>query len=68
MTNPEAVAPKKSLIVVLATMLGGMVSVGYVSVTAALKRGVESPEQLEELGINVLRVGDDVANPARNER
>ncbi|RUO74530.1 tyrosine-protein kinase [Pseudidiomarina sediminum] len=52
-TNPQAVAPKKSLIVVLATMLGGMVSVGYVFVTAALNRGVESPEQLEELGINV---------------
>ncbi|RUO62637.1 polysaccharide biosynthesis tyrosine autokinase [Pseudidiomarina insulisalsae] len=52
-TSPEAVAPKKSLIVVLATMLGGMVSVGYVFLMAALNRGVESPEQLEELGINV---------------
>ncbi|WP_411360682.1 polysaccharide biosynthesis tyrosine autokinase [Pseudidiomarina sp. YC-516-91] len=52
-TNPGAVAPKKSLIVVLATMLGGMVSVGYVFLMAALNRGIESPEQLEEIGINV---------------
>ncbi|CAB0151202.1 Putative tyrosine-protein kinase in cps region [Pseudidiomarina piscicola] len=52
-TNPQAVAPKKSLIVVLATMLGGMVSVGYVFLMAALNRGVEAPEQLEALGINV---------------
>ncbi|RUO46625.1 tyrosine-protein kinase [Pseudidiomarina aquimaris] len=52
-TNPQPVAPKKSLIVVLATMLGGMVSIGYVFLMAALNRGVESPEQIEELGINV---------------
>lgn len=52
-TNPQPVAPKKPLIVVLATMLGGMASVGYVFLMAALNRGVESPEQIEELGINV---------------
>ncbi|MDN7136790.1 polysaccharide biosynthesis tyrosine autokinase [Pseudidiomarina sp. 1ASP75-14] len=52
-TNPTPVAPKKSLIVVLATMLGGMVSVGYVFLMAALNRGVESAEQLEEIGVNV---------------
>lgn len=52
-TNPIPVAPKKALIVVLATMLGGMVSVGFVFVMTALNRGVESAEQLEELGISV---------------
>lgn len=52
-TKPEAVAPKKSLIVVIATMLGGMLSVGLVFVKAALHRGVETAEQLENEGINV---------------
>lgn len=52
-TKPVAVAPKKPLIVVLATMLGGMLSVGLVFVKAALNRGVETAEQLENEGINV---------------
>jgi tyrosine-protein kinase Etk/Wzc len=52
-TLPEPVAPKKPLIVVLATLLGGMLSVGLVLVKAAFNRGIESPQQLEELGINV---------------
>jgi tyrosine-protein kinase Etk/Wzc len=52
-TKPEPVAPKKPLIVVLATILGGMLSTGLVFVKAALNRGVESAEQLENEGINV---------------
>ncbi|MDX1525616.1 MAG: polysaccharide biosynthesis tyrosine autokinase [Pseudidiomarina maritima] len=51
--KPEAVAPKKPLIVVLATMLGGMLAVGIVFVRAMFNRGVESSEQLEQEGINV---------------
>ncbi len=50
---PGTVAPKRPLIVVLATLLGGMLSVGLVLVRGLLKRGVEAPEQLEELGLNV---------------
>lgn len=49
----RAVKPKKSLIVVLATLLGGMLSVGLILVRAAFHRGVESPEQLEEMGLSV---------------
>lgn len=51
--NPVPVAPKKSLIVVLAPMLGGMLAVGIVFVRAMFNRGVESSEQLEQEGINV---------------
>jgi len=51
--NPIPVAPKKPLIVVLATMLGGMLALGIVFIKAALHRGVERAEQLEEEGINV---------------
>ncbi|WP_323915332.1 polysaccharide biosynthesis tyrosine autokinase [Aeromonas caviae] len=49
----RAVKPKKPLIVVLATLLGGMLSVGLTLVRAAFHRGVESPEQLEEMGLSV---------------
>ncbi|OIM99612.1 tyrosine-protein kinase [Idiomarina sp. MD25a] len=51
--QPQPVAPKKPLIVVLATMLGGMFAVGLVFVRAAFNRGIESPEQLEDVGIPV---------------
>ncbi|MEQ6888258.1 polysaccharide biosynthesis tyrosine autokinase [Halomonas sp. CS7] len=51
--QPEPVAPKKPLIVVLATLLGCMVSVGLVLVHGLMRRGVESPEQIEEIGLPV---------------
>ncbi|MCG9544438.1 polysaccharide biosynthesis tyrosine autokinase [Vibrio sp. Isolate33] len=49
----RAVKPKKSLIVVLATLLGGMLSVAFVLVKAAFHRGVESPDQIEQIGLPV---------------
>ncbi|MDK9737739.1 polysaccharide biosynthesis tyrosine autokinase [Vibrio sp. D404a] len=47
------IKPKKSLIVLLVTLLGGMLSVGFVLVKAVLHRGVESPDQIEEIGLPV---------------
>ena len=47
------VKPKKPLIVVLATLMGGMLSVAFVLVKAALHKGVESPDQIEEIGLAV---------------
>ncbi|WP_435135395.1 polysaccharide biosynthesis tyrosine autokinase [Plesiomonas shigelloides] len=47
------VKPKKPLIVVLATLLGSMLSVGLILIRAAFHRGIESPEQLEEMGLSV---------------
>ena len=49
----RAVKPKKPLIVVLATLLGGMLSVAFVLVKAAFHRGIESPDQIEEIGLPV---------------
>lgn len=49
----RAVKPKKPLIVVLATILGGMLSVAFVLVKAAFHRGVESPDQIEQIGLPV---------------
>lgn len=52
-TNILPVAPKKPLIVVMATMLGGMLAVALVLVRAAMNRGIQSAEELENAGINV---------------
>ncbi|OCH14217.1 polysaccharide biosynthesis tyrosine autokinase [Aliivibrio fischeri] len=49
----HAVKPKKPLIVVLATLLGGMLSVAIVLLKAAFHRGVENPDEIEALGIPV---------------
>lgn len=49
----QPVKPKKSLVVVIATLLGGMLSVALVLIRAAFNRGVEGPDELEKLGINV---------------
>ncbi|HHQ6553074.1 TPA: tyrosine-protein kinase Wzc [Serratia fonticola] len=51
--QPKPVKPNKSLIVLIATVLGGVVSVMAVLVKNMLHRGIESPDQLEEKGINV---------------
>lgn len=51
--QPAPVEPKKPLIVVLATLLGGMLAVGLVLVRGLLRRGVESPEQIEDAGLPV---------------
>ncbi|MHB0776591.1 polysaccharide biosynthesis tyrosine autokinase [Halomonas sp. WWR20] len=50
---PEPVEPNKKLVVVIATLLGGMVAVGLVLLRAIFNRGVETPEQLEALGLPV---------------
>ncbi|NBJ33781.1 tyrosine-protein kinase Wzc [Serratia fonticola] len=51
--QPKPVKPKKSLIVLIVTVLGGAVAVMVVLVKNMLHRGIESPDQLEERGINV---------------
>lgn len=47
------VAPKRSLIVVMAFMLGGMIGVLVVLVRALMNRGVENPEEIERIGLPV---------------
>lgn len=51
--QPKPVKPKKVLILLAGIVLGTVVSVGLVLLRVFLRRGIESPEQLEELGINV---------------
>lgn len=49
----QPVKPKKALIVVLGVIAGAMLAVGFVLLRATFHRGVESSEQLEELGVSV---------------
>lgn len=49
----KPVKPKKALIAVLATLLGGMLSVAFVLIRAALHRGVENPDDIEQIGLSV---------------
>lgn len=68
------VKPKKPLIVVLAILLGGMLSVALVLVKAALHKGVESPDQIEAIGLSVYAsvpksvLQLDIANKAKRKK
>lgn len=52
-TAPKPVKPNKKLVVLIGMVLGGIIAVGIVFLRVFLRRGIESPMQLEELGINV---------------
>ncbi len=52
-SDSAAVKPKKPLIVVLATLLGGMVAVAFVLARAAFYRGIRTPDEIEQLGLPV---------------
>lgn len=52
-TQPKPVKPNKILVIFVSIVFGGMFSVGLVLLRVFLRRGIESPEQLEDLGINV---------------
>lgn len=49
----KPVKPKRILIVLVATILGGFLAVVLVLVRKALNRGIESPEAIEQLGLSV---------------
>ncbi|WP_159199946.1 polysaccharide biosynthesis tyrosine autokinase [Klebsiella pneumoniae] len=66
-TQPKPVKPKKVLIVLLGFVFGGVISICIVLLRVFLRRGIESPEQLEELGINVyasVRVAEIISKTA----
>ncbi|WP_068711516.1 polysaccharide biosynthesis tyrosine autokinase [Vibrio tritonius] len=52
-TFSKPIKPKKPLIVAIATILGLLLSVAYVFVKSALHKGVENPDEIEELGLSV---------------
>lgn len=67
------VKPKKPLIVILATLLGGMFGVGMSLLKAAFHRGIKRPDEIEELGFPVYATipfseGLDKLNKKRKKR
>ncbi len=52
-TQPKPVKPKKAFIIAIGVFIGLFISSGIVLLRILLRQGIESPEQLEELGINV---------------
>lgn len=47
------VKPRKALVVLIGTLLGGFLSIALVLLKQMLNRGVEDPSQIEELGLPV---------------
>lgn len=52
-SEPKPIKPNKPLIILAGFIFGFLFSVGMVLLRILLRRGIESPEQLEEMGINV---------------
>ncbi|MCU1729584.1 polysaccharide biosynthesis tyrosine autokinase [Pseudomonas sp. 7P_10.2_Bac1] len=71
------VKPKKALIVLIATLIGAVISIGYVLFRRALNRGVQNPDDIEKLGLPVYasipfsslqKVEDDKSTGGRGTR
>ncbi len=71
------VKPKKTLIVLIATLLGALLAIGYVLFRKALNRGVQNPDDIEKLGLPVYasipfsslqKVEDDKSTGGRGTR
>ncbi|KGD63491.1 tyrosine-protein kinase [Alcanivorax nanhaiticus] len=53
LVQPSAIKPKKTLVALIAGVLGAMSAAGIVLVRALLNKGIESPDKLEEQGVAV---------------
>ncbi|MCF6434962.1 polysaccharide biosynthesis tyrosine autokinase [Pseudoalteromonas sp. MMG022] len=49
----QPVKPKKALVVIMATMFGGMLAIAIVLIQKALHKGIEDPSDIEGLGLPV---------------
>ncbi|HCT5521234.1 TPA: polysaccharide biosynthesis tyrosine autokinase [Klebsiella aerogenes] len=52
-TQPKPVKPNATLVIFIGAVLGLVISSALVLLKIFIRKGVESPEQLEELGVNV---------------
>jgi tyrosine-protein kinase Etk/Wzc len=52
-TQPGPVSPKKAIIIIIATFLGGALSISIILIRAMLHKGIENPDELENKGISV---------------
>lgn len=53
-TQPDPIKPRKALVIVFGILLGLILSVGLVLVRMALRRGINTADQLEGLGVQVM--------------
>ena len=53
-TAPDAIAPRRAMILALALLLGGMFGAGYVLVRQWMRQGVQGADELEQLGLPVF--------------
>ncbi|WP_290525589.1 polysaccharide biosynthesis tyrosine autokinase [Alcanivorax sp.] len=53
LVQPAPIKPKKAVIALIAGFLGAIGSAGILLLQALLKKGIESPEKLEEQGVSV---------------
>jgi tyrosine-protein kinase Etk/Wzc len=49
----QPVKPKKAIVVIGGTFLGGLLAVGFIFIRQMLNRGVEDPSVIEQLGLSV---------------
>lgn len=52
-SQPKPIKPNKIFVILIGVVLGVVISIGIVLLRVLMRRGIESPEQLEEIGINV---------------
>ncbi|HID3973602.1 tyrosine-protein kinase [Enterobacter cloacae] len=53
-TQPDPIKPRKALVIVFGILLGLILSVGLVLIRMALRRGINTADQLEGLGVQVM--------------
>ena len=53
LTKTTPVKPKKILVIIFSIVIGAIVSISLVLARAFLRRGIDNPEKIEELGLNV---------------
>ncbi|MDR5901267.1 polysaccharide biosynthesis tyrosine autokinase [Halomonas icarae] len=52
--NVLPIEPRKPFLVILATVLGAMAGVGFVLTRALFRRGIETPQEIEDVGLTLL--------------
>jgi len=53
LVQPSPIKPKKALIAIMSTLIGGIAAAGLVLFRALFNKGIESPDKLEEQGVAV---------------
>jgi tyrosine-protein kinase Etk/Wzc len=53
---PKAEKPKNPLIVIVATLLGGMLSVAFILIKSAFNRGITNPQDFSDVGLTVYAI------------